>query len=90
MTDSESFPFIVEKFPSIAAYGSYSKTEIYSIENMADLVRFGEENGVFIVPEFDTPGHTRSWAEAPAFLYLNPCFNYWPKSLYLLYRYINS
>jgi len=34
MTDSESFPFEIEKYPEITHYGSYGKNFIYSLKDI--------------------------------------------------------
>ena len=32
---------------------------------MKNLIQLAKDNAVSIVPEFDTPAHTRSWGLAP-------------------------
>ena len=38
-------------------YGAYSKRQIYSTEEMKELVEYARIRGVKIIPEFDAPAH---------------------------------
>merc|ERR1719356_1516244 len=40
-------------------YGAYSAAEMYSKADIKDLVHFGFEHGVQIIPEIDAPAHAR-------------------------------
>ncbi|XP_076935454.1 beta-hexosaminidase 2-like [Bidens hawaiensis] len=64
LTDSQSFPLVLESEPGLAGNGSYGSGMEYSREDVERVVEFGLEHGVRIVPEIDMPGHTGSWAEA--------------------------
>jgi len=57
LTDTGSFPLQIPSQPNMTRYGAYSATEMYSPEDIADLVQFGREHGVQIIPEVDTPAH---------------------------------
>jgi len=41
----------------MSQYGAYSPKEVYSTEQMEDLVRYADVRGVKIVIEFDAPAH---------------------------------
>jgi len=49
---------------------------------MNNLVKLGQENGVVVIPEIDSPGHTRTWTLTDEFAELASCPNYekseWP------------
>ncbi|XP_057512644.1 beta-hexosaminidase 2-like [Actinidia eriantha] len=64
ITDSHSFPLVVESEPDLSGKGSYGAGMEYSPENVKTVVEFGLEHGVRVVPEIDMPGHTGSWAGA--------------------------
>ncbi|KAM7269620.1 hypothetical protein ACFE04_025117 [Oxalis oulophora] len=64
ITDSHSFPLVLPSEPELAAKGSYGSDMQYSAADVANIVRFGLEHGVRVMPEIDTPGHTGSWAAA--------------------------
>ncbi|KAI3743824.1 hypothetical protein L1987_56891 [Smallanthus sonchifolius] len=64
ITDSQSFPLVLDSEPELAGKGSYGPEMQYSATDVKRIVEFGLEHGVRIVPEIDMPGHTGSWAEA--------------------------
>ena len=59
LTDNEGFRFESKKYPELQGKGSGGK--FYLQTELKELVSFGAERGIMIVPEFDIPGHTRSW-----------------------------
>ncbi|XP_050234172.1 beta-hexosaminidase 2 [Mercurialis annua] len=64
ITDSHSFPMVFRSEPGLADKGSYGNDMQYSINDVADLVKFGLDHGVRVLPEIDAPAHTGSWAGA--------------------------
>lgn len=76
LTDSESFPLQLSAYRAITEAGAYSSQEVYSAQSIQELVWYGQNKGVLIVPEVDAPAHARSWAQAPGFEQLNACGNY--------------
>ncbi|KAH7661818.1 hexosaminidase protein [Dioscorea alata] len=64
ITDSHSFPLVLPSEPNLAAAGSYGPDMQYSPEDVKKIVDFAMSYGVRVVPEFDTPGHSLSWAGA--------------------------
>lgn len=56
LTDSQSFPLVLESEPGLAGNGSYGSGMEYSKEDVERVVEFGLEHGVRIVPEIDMPG----------------------------------
>jgi hexosaminidase len=59
LTDDEGFRIESKIFPQLQNKGSNG--EYYTQAQMKDLIAFAEERGIIIVPEFDMPGHTKSW-----------------------------
>lgn len=64
ITDSHSFPLVLDSEPGLADKGSYGPEMQYSPHDVNRVVQFGLEHGVRVMPEIDMPGHTGSWAEA--------------------------
>eukprot|EP00179_Madagascaria_erythrocladioides_P004623 CAMPEP_0198312584 /NCGR_PEP_ID=MMETSP1450-20131203/3900_1 /TAXON_ID=753684 ORGANISM="Madagascaria erythrocladiodes, Strain CCMP3234" /NCGR_SAMPLE_ID=MMETSP1450 /ASSEMBLY_ACC=CAM_ASM_001115 /LENGTH=569 /DNA_ID=CAMNT_0044015535 /DNA_START=77 /DNA_END=1786 /DNA_ORIENTATION=- len=70
IVDSQSFPYESAALPELARKGAYAyPTHTYSAAQVAHVIAYAKDRGVRVVPEFDTPGHTRSWGAAyPALL----------------------
>ncbi|KAK7084872.1 hypothetical protein SK128_002486 [Halocaridina rubra] len=61
VVDDQSFPYVSERFPQLSELGSFTPIHQYSAQNISDIVEFARLRGIRVLPEFDTPGHTRSW-----------------------------
>jgi hexosaminidase len=59
LSDNEGFRFESKKFPDLQGKGSNGK--YYTQSELLDLVSFASDRGILIVPEFDIPGHSKSW-----------------------------
>ena len=59
IVDGQSFPLISETFPELnkASYGDHH----YTHAEVRELVQYGLERGVRLVPEVDLPGHSGFW-----------------------------
>ncbi|CAI9764645.1 unnamed protein product [Fraxinus pennsylvanica] len=64
ITDSHSFPIVLPSEPELAGKGAYGESMKYTAADVRNVVEFGMEYGVRVVPEIDMPAHTGSWAEA--------------------------
>lgn len=64
VTDAQSFPIVSETYPELSAKGAYSADQVYTQAMVKDLIGYGHERGIRILPEFDSPGHTTSWGKA--------------------------
>jgi hexosaminidase len=64
ITDAQSFPIASRIEPSLASKGAWSTRERYTLEDVQDVVSFAKDHGIIVVPEFDMPGHTKSWGNA--------------------------
>ena len=56
ITDDDNFSFESKSISSIS-----SGNEVYTQNEIRDLINYGKIRGVQIIPEFDQPGHVRSW-----------------------------
>ncbi|KOB79240.1 Uncharacterized protein OBRU01_00781 [Operophtera brumata] len=57
VTDSHSFPLESTRVPQFTRYGAYSPSEIYSTEEVRELVKYAQIRGVRMVIEIDSPAH---------------------------------
>lgn len=57
ITDHQSWPLSLESYPEMAK-DAYSPKEVYSNNDILQLVEYGKDRGVRIVPEIDMPGHS--------------------------------
>lgn len=65
LVDDESFPIKLGSHPELSENSRYSSKQIYTSDDVKALIKFADLNGVKIIPEIDTPAHTRSWGLAP-------------------------
>ena len=63
ITDAESFPYLSFMYPLFTLYGAYSQNEIYSHNDIKNIVNYAKYRGIRTIIEFDTPGHTGSWCK---------------------------
>jgi len=67
ITDTNSFPFVMESIPEMSLYGAYDPDKIYTKEDIQDIVYFGQIRGVRVLPEFDAPAHVGyGWQWGPS------------------------
>lgn len=64
IADSQSFPIDLPSEPELAKKGSYGPNMRYTVEDVREIIEYGLDRGVRIMPEIDAPGHAASWAEA--------------------------
>jgi hexosaminidase len=66
ITDDDSIAVKLPSFPDMTNFTAFSKSEVYSEDNIKDLVTFANLRGIKIIPEFDVPGHIRAFGEVPS------------------------
>jgi hexosaminidase len=59
LSDDQGFRVESKIFPKLAGAGSDGL--FYTQAEIRDLISYAHDRGVRVVPEFDMPGHTRSW-----------------------------
>lgn len=65
--DSDSMPMYLESYPDLTNYTAFSKKEIYTPDDVKDIVKYAQVRGIKVVPEFEGPGHMNSLGQYPAF-----------------------
>ena len=59
LTEDQGFRIESKVFPNLHLKGSNG--DFYTQEEMRDIIRYANDRGIRVVPEFDMPGHATSW-----------------------------
>jgi hexosaminidase len=59
LSDDQGFRVESKQFPKLTGMGSEGM--YYTQSEIRDLIAYAHDRGIRVVPEFDTPGHSRSW-----------------------------
>uniref|UniRef100_A0A182PDH5 beta-N-acetylhexosaminidase n=1 Tax=Anopheles epiroticus TaxID=199890 RepID=A0A182PDH5_9DIPT len=66
MTDTQSFPVQLEKVPEMVAYGAYSVDEVYTTNDIEQLIQYAKYRGIRVIFELDAPAHAgNGWQWGP-------------------------
>lgn len=60
LSDAESFAVESKTFPLLHLKGA-ANGQYYTQAQIRELIAYARDRGIRIVPEFDVPGHSRSW-----------------------------
>ena len=59
LSDDQGFRIESKKFPKLQEMGSDGS--YYTQADVREVIKYAQERGLRVVPEFDMPGHTTSW-----------------------------
>jgi hexosaminidase len=62
LSDDQGFRMESKRFPQLQERAS--EGEYFTQEQMREIIRYADERGIRVVPEFDVPGHATSWLVA--------------------------
>lgn len=57
ITDSQCFPMEIKARPELHRLGAYSQRKIYTHQDIIQIVEYGRQRGIRVMPEFDAPAH---------------------------------
>ncbi|CAH8541134.1 unnamed protein product [Dicrocoelium dendriticum] len=62
IVDTESFPYMSYTYPTLSAKGAFDPNVfVYTNSDVRRITEHARRNGIRVVAEFDTPGHSDSW-----------------------------
>jgi len=73
LADSDSFPFFFPSHPNLTKFGSFLSKQVYSKQDIQEIIDYAYVRGIRIIPELDSPAHVRSWSQAPEVANLINC-----------------
>lgn len=86
-TDSQSFPLESKRVPLLSRYGAYSAEQVYSTQQVEDLIKYANIRGVRVIIEIDSPSHVGNgwqWGSEVGLGDLAVCLNQQPWRQYCI------
>jgi len=62
VTDAQAWPLEIPAIPELSAKGAYRPDMVYTVDDFEDLQTYSALQGVQLITEIDSPGHTSSVA----------------------------
>ena len=59
LTEDQGFRVESKVFPKLHEIGSNG--DYYTQEDIKEVIKYAAERGIRVIPEFDLPGHSKSW-----------------------------
>lgn len=81
ITDAQSFPLEIPRYPQMSNYGAYSPDHIYTLSDIKSIIDFAKLRGVRVIMEIDAPAHAGfgwQWGEEAGLGKLAVCVNKQP------------
>ena len=63
--DEDSFPMQIPEMEELSEFGSVGG--LISPEEIKAIIEYARDRAIRVVPEIDTPAHTRSWGRSPKY-----------------------
>jgi len=73
LIDDQSFPYESKYYPQLMKNGAFSPKHVYTQEDIRLIVEYARMRGIRVLPEIDSPGHTKILEKAFPSL-LTPCY----------------
>mmetsp|Transcript_9871 Transcript_9871/g.9714 ORF Transcript_9871/g.9714 Transcript_9871/m.9714 type:complete len:543 (-) Transcript_9871:8-1636(-) len=81
--DDDSFGLFMKSYPDMVNYTAFSDKEIYTPEDVKEIVRYAQVRAIRVIPEIEGPGHLHITNFYPEFKGVIGCFrNYTDVSSY--------
>lgn len=73
-SEDDSIAMYSESYPDLVNYTAFSKKEVYSPDDVKDIVHYAKVRGVRIIPEMEGPAHLHILGFYPEFRGMVGCF----------------
>lgn len=87
LTDAQSFPLEITRYPQMAEYGSYSPDKVYRLSDIRSVIEYAKLRGVRVLLEIDSPAHAGfgwQWGKEAGLGDLAVCVNKQPWRSYCI------
>ena len=75
ISDDESFPMESKAFPNLTKSAAYSESMVYTVEDINEILMYAKIRGIRVIPEINTPSHTRAIGLYGPFNQILTCFD---------------
>jgi len=75
IADDDSFPMQSKHIPGLGEDGAFTRRELYTVQDIKNLIQYAKARGVRIIPEIDVPGHSRAIGKHQPLNDIVTCYN---------------